>query len=208
MKNRKIRNSLIAAGIAVLAGVLVLSVSVAIGDAPGYAPPGGGVSPVFSGLGVTGDSQFLGSTATYGNFIASGSTNRFDGDLEVDGTLEVLEPLVVSGFYGIRTATPTDPDPVKIDDDLDVVGDLQLGTGSMFGSIYNVNSSTSGTWVFSDSCYSDDILLSCGGYSSAGLRGLYPFATVCMVYPASSAPTVTAYLTCLDPEGIRTGFNP
>lgn len=127
MKNSRLKNSLIAASIAVLAGVLVFSVNAAIGDAPGYNPPGGGVSPTFNDVTAMGNVQIAGSTALYGDFLALGDTNRVDGDLEVDGTLEVLEPLVVSGFYGITTGSPSDIDPVKIDDDLDVTGALSNG---------------------------------------------------------------------------------
>ncbi len=124
MKNKKLRNVLISVCSAVFVGVLLLGINAAVGDAPGYDPPGGGVSPTFTGLTVTGDAQIAGTTVLYGDLTAIGDTNRFDGDLEVDGILEVLEHLVVSGFYGITTGSPTDPDPVKIDDDLMVAGDI------------------------------------------------------------------------------------
>lgn len=204
MKNSKLRNSLIAAGIAVLAGVLVLGINAAVGDAPGYDPPGTGISPIFTGLGVMEDAVIANDLVVGNNLVVLGDGSRIDGDLEVDGTLEVLETLVVNGFYGIRTSTPTDPDPVKIDDDLDVIGNVQLGTGSMFGSVYRISSWTSGVWSYTDSCYVDDILLSCGGWSISGLRGLSPSVTSCTVIPISTTDIVWAYLTCLDPEGIRT----
>ncbi|MFH1534009.1 MAG: hypothetical protein ABID64_03695 [Nitrospirota bacterium] len=216
MKNNRLKNSLIAAGIAVLAGVLVFSVNAAMGDAPGYNPPGSGVSPVFSGLEVTGniDTSSVTASGSISNDGPGWPLLSIDDSVVTTGYFEVQGQLRAGAdFVNPYSAVPpkgTIPVglPVNINDDLDVTGDIQLGVGSSLGSVYTVSSSTSGVWYFSDSCHSDDILLSCGGYSSAGLRGLYPFETVCMVYPASSAPTVFAYLTCLDPEGTRTGLNP
>ncbi len=124
MKNSRLKNSLIAASIAVLAGVLVFSVNAAIGDAPGYNPPGGGVSPTFNDVTAMGNVQIAGSTALYGNFVAIGDINRFDGDLEVDGVLEVLDTLVIGSSLGMRTGSVSDSIPVKVSDDLDVSGSL------------------------------------------------------------------------------------
>lgn len=149
MKNNKIRNSLIAASIAVLAGVLVLGVSIASGDAPGYAPPSAaGVSPVFTGvtvddgagtalLGVLGGIQTSGPVYFSGDFTGTGDTNRFDGDLEVDGTLEVVETLEVNSTYGIRTSSASDAVPVKIDDDLTIAGDVSAPSNTISGATIN-----------------------------------------------------------------------
>ncbi len=216
---------------AVFVGVLLLGINAAVGDAPGYDPPGTGISPTFTGLTV-GDDVSVGKTLAAGD-ITTGSVTA-SGDLRVDGSISTSEGagwpslsiddnVVVSGFfevegqfrikndflnpYFIMGKSGLESAPVEIKDDLEVMGDVQLGTGSMFGSVYRVKSSLSGALVHMDSCHSDDILLSCGGYSSIGLKSVYPTETSCAVLSTSTS-TIYAYLTCLDPEGIRTGENP
>jgi len=63
MKNKRLKNSLIAAGVAIAVGVILFGVNAATGDAPEYQPPGSGVSPVFSGLEVVGDIELSGQNA-------------------------------------------------------------------------------------------------------------------------------------------------
>ena len=147
MKNKKLRNVLISAGSAVFVGVLLLGINVAVGVAPGYDPPGTGISPTFTGLGVTGN-------VIVGNNVNSESL-LVNNNARVEGTLEIGENLNVDINLEVGGNTSID-------------GDMTLGVGSMFGSVYKIVSSTSGGWSYTDSCRFGDILLSCGGWNASG----------------------------------------
>lgn len=146
MKNRKIRNSLIAAGIAVLAGVLILSVSVAIGDAPTYAPPSdAGVSPVFTGVTVddgagtalltvigVADVVVVDAEAVIAEIIIGESIASGDGGLTSGGTL-LVEGIAI--FGGLVSAEAD----LEVSGDLDVTGDI---TGSTLTTTGNISGNT------------------------------------------------------------------
>ena len=75
MKNKRLKNVFISAGVAVFAGVLLLGVNAAIGADPSHDPPGTAVSPTFSGLNVEGVSYskhlLLGSSDNLASLWAS-----------------------------------------------------------------------------------------------------------------------------------------
>jgi hypothetical protein len=90
MKNKKIRNALISAGIAVMTGVLLLGVNAAIGEAPDYAPPGGAVAPTFTGLTVTGDADIQ------GEIMNSAGVEH----IIINDSLDVLQDIFVKDAWG------------------------------------------------------------------------------------------------------------
>lgn len=233
MKNRKLRNALISAGSAVLVGVLLLGVNAAMSDAPGYDPPGAGVSPVFSDLQVTGDVDAGKDISIGANLSVDGSISTSDGlglsslsiednvvtagSLEVQGELRAVGDFINPDVGVGRGELPVEL-PVSIQDDLDVTGDLdvsgdldvtgdvQLGAGSMFGSVYTITKTSPVTVQYlAASCYTGDILLNCSGWSTAGLKGSSAGKTICDIYSMSAVPAGNLSLkaTCLDPEGIR-----
>ncbi len=97
MKNKylNLKNALISATVAVFTGVLLLGITVALGDAPTYDPPGAGVSPTFSGLTVDGDANLTG-------VIQNGTNNDINpfvilDNLSIDGNTEITGDIDISG---------------------------------------------------------------------------------------------------------------
>ena len=120
MKNSHLKNSLIAAGIAVLAGVVTLGANVAFGGTtPTQDPSAAGlVAPTFSGLGVTGVSNLA-------SLIVPGL-------LSVQGTLNVPGPSLLTN--------------TSIAGNLGVTGATSLGNATVGGTLaVTGNSSLSGT---------------------------------------------------------------
>ncbi len=163
MKNRKIRNSLIAAGIAVLAGVLVLSVSVAIGDAPGYAPPSAaGVSPVFTDVEIQGAINRTGGAVSIGE-VDPGLIALFgltSGDLVLEDTVFAVGNISsgadtwVGGDLNFNSSLGAIKSPngttITIDEDLDVTGDITADA-------VTASNMDAGGWLETDDLYADYI---------------------------------------------------
>lgn len=114
MKNKylNLKNALISATVAVFTGVLLLGVTVALGEAPTYDPPGAGVSPTFSGLTVEGD-------ATIGTLDNPSSGS---GDLVIRGSIK----------------NDVSPSSVEVDDNLKVTGNASIDGGASVGGDLNI----------------------------------------------------------------------
>jgi len=109
MKHITFKHALLTVSLAVISGVLLLGVQVAIG-APSVAPAGNGVSPTFTGLDVTGDASVI------KDFILTGS---------------IKSPNAQKGT--LQTMTVSIP-PVKVFGDLQL---NDTGNIDVKGNIYN-----------------------------------------------------------------------
>lgn len=142
MKNNRLKNSLIAAGIAVLAGVLVFSVNAAMGDAPGYDPPGAGVSPVFNNISATGNIEAQGYVYSATGLTAVAAF--IDGSLNVQGTAEFFDDVsmndvtvgTLDSTYGIDTSVLNTSSDVNIGGGLTVNGNIDANYLSTDTSVY------------------------------------------------------------------------
>lgn len=112
MKKSHLKNSFIAAGIAVFAGVITLGANVAFGgDTPKLDPSASGlVAPTFSGLDVRGDIKN----------DATGQNVKITDDDGLTITKALMVPL-------IKNATSV-LNPVKIDDNLEITGSIKNPT--------------------------------------------------------------------------------
>ncbi len=122
MENKSLRNALISAGVAVSAGVLLLGVNAAIGNTPTHEPPGTDVSPTFSGLTVDGSADVdQGITADWIN-VSTGIWNGATGPVKITDN----EGILLSGGLNltgpIKNSSAAVPEPVTIDDQLEVTG--------------------------------------------------------------------------------------
>lgn len=137
MENKNLRNVLMAAGLAVFAGVLTLGVNAAFGlDVPSQDPAGAALhSPVFDGVDIQGPIQNS-SDKNFGILNIQDNT-VINGDLGISGSVSANKNVTV-GFVnnppgatnGIlevinKIINPVLNQPVKIDDDLDVQGSIK-----------------------------------------------------------------------------------
>lgn len=140
MKNKylNLRNALISATVAVFTGVLLLGVTVALGEAPTYDPPGDGVSPTFSGvtveteltvgdeLVVTGPNAKIGGDNA-GMYAKSGYDLLLATE-DPNNWIQLLTDVVISGdLYGGNGNTPVNiPDGITTGGNVEIAGDLMV----------------------------------------------------------------------------------
>lgn len=174
---------------AVFVGVLLLGINAAVGDAPGYDPPGTGVSPVFNNLTVTGtaDVGFVDAGGVIAEVIIGENIASGDGGLASGGSLLVDGNATFGGW-------------VSVADDLNVTGDIQA-SGNI-GSFYKVYASANGVYYTTASCSSGDYLTGCSGYHTKGLMYTYPSGVNCTANGMDSG-NAGAYAFCFDPQGVN-----
>jgi hypothetical protein len=107
MQNSNLKNSLIAAGIAVFAGVVTLGANVAFsGTTPSQTPAAAGlIAPTFSGLDVNGDADINGDLTVSSSSEIILSNPVTDVSLSaVNGALKILGDTVISHILTVNAA--------------------------------------------------------------------------------------------------------
>jgi len=128
MKNRRLKNVLISAVVAVFTGVLLLGVNAAIGADPDYDPPGTGVSPTFTGLTVTGD---ISNSSNTDSLDMEGAV-VFDDDVGIGNRLGVAGETWLRGDIFVAPDTTT-----TFESDVVMSGEFETNGGNFRGVVGN-----------------------------------------------------------------------